>query len=88
LYRVRYIMVLLILGTFIWVMMIAATISLPESSDVRLLGDNVQYEVNFAWRNHLLIDVLQAKAGSQAYVVWGLKPADTGNVNNPSKLTI
>jgi hypothetical protein len=84
-YKIRYVMIAAIVGTFVFVMITALKIELPNSSDVRLLNSNVEFEVNYQWRQNLLSTVLEKKAGSQAYVVWGLKATDTGNQNNPSK---
>jgi hypothetical protein len=57
----------------------ASTLSLPTSSDVRLLGENNQFEQNWMWRKSLLYDTLEKAEGSQAHVIWGVKSADTGD---------
>lgn len=64
----------------------ASLLGLPTSSDVRLYNeDDNQYEQNFVWRKNLLYDVLDKKGGSTAYVLWGVKAADNGDLNNPDK---
>ena len=55
-----------------------STLELPTSSDVRLISDSYQYEQNYLWRQNLLSDTLEKSSGSLAYVIWGVKPADTG----------
>ena len=68
----------------IWCSIVAAQIELPVSADVRLYEENDnQYEQNYVWRQNLLFDVLEKKSGSTAHVIWGVKPADTGNQNDP-----
>jgi hypothetical protein len=57
----------------------ASTLSLPASSDVRMLGEGVQFEQNWMWRKNLLYDTLEKAQGSQANVIWGVTPADTGD---------
>lgn len=66
----------------------AAQIKLPTSADVRLFdeSDN-QYEANYIQRKNLLFEVVDNKAGSNADVIWGVIPADTGNQNNPESWT-
>jgi hypothetical protein len=57
----------------------ASTLSLPDSADVRMLGEDVQFEQNWMWRKNLLYDTLEKGQGSGANVIWGVKPADTGD---------
>jgi protein dispatched 1 len=57
----------------------STTLQLPLSSDVRLLNDKEQFEQNYLWRQKLLVKALEKSSGSQAYMLWGLKPADTGD---------
>ena len=64
----------------------ATRLELPQSSDVRLLSNSHQFEANYQWRQELLYDVIDRSSGSAAVVIWGVKPADTGNHNNPGKL--
>jgi hypothetical protein len=58
---------------------VASTLELPTSSDVRLLDDSNQYEQNYLWRQHLLSEALEKEGGSQAFVIWGVTPNDTGD---------
>jgi hypothetical protein len=46
-----------------------------------MLGENNQFELNYKWRQSLLYDTLEAAGGSQAHVIWGVKPADTGDLS-------
>jgi hypothetical protein len=57
----------------------ASTLSLPTSSDVRMLGEDNEFEQSWMWRKSLLYDTLEKARGSQAHVIWGVKPADTGD---------
>jgi hypothetical protein len=57
----------------------ASTLELPTSSDVRLLDDSSQFEQSYVWRQQLLSKALEKAGGSQASVIWGVKPADTGD---------
>ena len=57
----------------------ASTLALPTSSDVRILNEDVQYEQNYIWQQRLLSNALEKAGGSQAYFMWGVKAADTGD---------
>ena len=57
----------------------SSTLELPTSSDVRLLNDKEPFEQNYLWRQKLLSTALMKAGGSQAYMFWGLKAADTGD---------
>jgi hypothetical protein len=57
----------------------ATTLEMPTSSDVRMLDDSDQFEQNYLWRQNLLSEALEKAGGSQAYVIWGVQPADTGD---------
>ena len=56
----------------------ATTLGLPESSDVRLLGPNSEFELASSWRKELLASELESLNGSRNDVIWGVVPADTG----------
>lgn len=73
------------LGVCIWK---ASTLSLPQSSDVRLLSSDVQFEQNWAWRQELLLSQLDKLGGSQAAVIWGVTPADTGDQSKFLKIRL
>jgi hypothetical protein len=62
----------------------ASTLSLPLSSDVRILKPSVEYERSYAWRQNLLLESLDKQAGSLGYVIWGVEPADTGDLSDPA----
>jgi hypothetical protein len=85
LHFVRFGMLLVIVGAIVVSGIYAATLQLPESSDVRLLSNSNEYERNYQWRLNLLSTVLEKSGGSEGYVIWGVHPADTGNHNKPSK---
>merc|ERR1712038_488986 len=66
------------LGIFIYY---ASTFELPESSDVRLLPEEHQFELNFRWKQMLSVQQYVASGGSTVRVIWGIKPEDNGNRN-------
>jgi hypothetical protein len=55
----------------------STTLTLPTSAEVRLVGDTYEFEKNYLWRGKLLYETLQV--GSEAHVIFGVKPADTGD---------
>ena len=63
----------------------ATTLKLPDSSDVRLLSPNNEFEQAFEWRKKLLVSDLANLSGSPAHIVWGLTPADTGDTSKSIK---
>ena len=88
LHRFRWALLVACAGALVWCAIKAAQIELPVSADVRLFdeSDN-QFEANYIQRQNLLFDVIDNKAGSNADVIWGVTPADTGNRNNPDSWT-
>jgi len=62
----------------------ASQLALPSSSEVRILGPQIEYEKNFQWRGNLLNEEIKKNSGSKAFIIWGTNPADTGDHNNPA----
>ena len=60
-------------------------LDLPTSAEVRLLRSDHEYEKAYAWRQELIITEMEKAGGSQAQVIWGVIPADTGDRNNPDR---
>jgi len=87
LHTCRYPLLVAVVGAFAVSAIFASRMELPESSEVRVLPSDNEFEMTFKWRQNLLYDLLDRKAGSAAFVVWGLTPADTGNHNNPESFT-
>ena len=83
LHRLRWGLLVASLVSFVVCCIFAARLALPKSSDVRVLRSSVEYERAYEWRLNLLHSTLDKQEGSQAYVIWGVSPADTGDVNNP-----
>ena len=79
LYRIRWFLFVACAAVFGLSAYYASTLSLPASSDVRMLDEGNQFEQNWMWRQSLLYDTLEKAEGSQASVIWGVKPADTGD---------
>jgi len=57
----------------------STTLELPTSSEVRLMNQKEPFEQNYLLRQKLLSTALLEAGGSEAYVYWGVKPADTGD---------
>ncbi|CAB9514430.1 dispatched homolog 1 [Seminavis robusta] len=68
---------------FIVCCIFASSLGLPNSSDVRVLKPSVEFEKRWAWGGKLLYEALEKKAGSEAFVIWGVQAADTGDHSNP-----
>ena len=88
LHKTRYFLCVACLAAIILAIVFAAKMTLPTSSDVRLLdSDSFQYEKNYEWRQRLLYSVMSKKGGSSAFVMWGVTPADTGDHSNPESFS-
>ena len=61
----------------------AKSMELPDSLDVRLLGEKEHFEKNFLWRKELFSHEIAESVGGTSYVFWGLEPADTGDHSDP-----
>lgn len=86
LHRFRWFLLVLSLVGFGAATWGATTLELPTSSEVRLIEeDAVQFEQNFVWRESLLISALSKTGGSEVLFGFGLSPADTGDLNNPTE---
>jgi hypothetical protein len=84
LHRFRYLWLVVVIGGTIFCCYEASRLSLPTTSEVRLLGKSNELEKVYSWKFNLLAGDLDRKAGSTVWVAWGLQPADTGNVNDPT----
>uniref|UniRef100_A0A7S2UED4 SSD domain-containing protein n=1 Tax=Attheya septentrionalis TaxID=420275 RepID=A0A7S2UED4_9STRA len=62
-------------------------LTLPKSADVRLLSEKNQFERHWVWQSNLLSRVLAAKSGSEAVIIWGVLPADNGDLLDPQSFT-
>jgi hypothetical protein len=87
LHMFRWPILLICTGAIVVSAIFAAKIEMPVSSDVRLLPSSYEFEKNFEWRKRLLHDVLEKRGGSRAYVIFGVIPADTGDLNDPQKFS-
>lgn len=61
----------------------ALKLTLPDSSEVRLIKPSIQYEQSYQWRKELLSTSLGDLAGSEQEIVFGLEPGDTGKQTDP-----
>ena len=83
-HKFRWPLLLVCFGALVASAVKASQIKLPLSADVRLFDeDDNQFEANYIQRQKLLFDVIDAKVGSLADVIWGVVPADTRSHNNP-----
>jgi hypothetical protein len=57
----------------------STTMPMPTSAEVRLVGDSYEFEKHHSWRGKLLYEALLKSGGSEARVIFGVKPADTGD---------
>lgn len=85
LHRFRYYWFAAIVLVAIGCSFVATKLSLPTSSEVRVLRGNHEFEQNYMWRQHLLLSELERDRGARVWLVWGVIPADTGNHNNPQE---
>jgi len=83
-HKIRWIIFFACLGGTAVAGIFAARLELPKNSDVRLLGENVEYELNWSWRLKLLSTVLDKSGGNPGGMIWGVTPADTGSYADPS----
>merc|ERR1712232_198575 len=90
-HKLRWIIFVACLAGTVLCGFLAARLDLPTDSEVRLVGEDVEYEQAFEWRNELLSTALTKSSGSPTIVVWGAEPADTGDYLDPksgSKLVL
>ncbi|GAX18141.1 hypothetical protein FisN_25Hh123 [Fistulifera solaris] len=83
----RYGLLFVILGVFALCTFFASRMEIPTSSDVRMLRPKNEFEKSNHWRQNLLIEELQKETGTSVFVMWGVKPADTGKHSDPSSFT-
>ena len=78
LHRVRWLSLIMCLGAIGIASYYSTTIELPDTLDVRILDESIQYEQSEHWRKNLLQESL-GESDLSGYVFWGIVPADTGN---------
>merc|ERR1712232_684368 len=83
-HKLRWIIFVACLAGTVLCGFLAARLDLPTDSEVRLVGEDVEYEQAFVWRNELLSSTLAKSSGAPTIVVWGAEPADTGNYLDPT----
>lgn len=83
-HRFRYILVAVVVAATVLCAIIASRLELPSTSEVRLLNESNELEQVFLWKFNLFAADLDRKEGSKVWAVWGLKPDDTGNHNDPT----
>lgn len=84
LHRWRYFVLALSMAALGVCSYFATTLKVPPSaSDIQLLIDSAEPELNRQWRTELLLTTLFTEQGGGASVIWGVTPADTGNYLDP-----
>eukprot|EP00534_Pseudo-nitzschia_fraudulenta_P000688 CAMPEP_0201118866 /NCGR_PEP_ID=MMETSP0850-20130426/3062_1 /ASSEMBLY_ACC=CAM_ASM_000622 /TAXON_ID=183588 /ORGANISM="Pseudo-nitzschia fraudulenta, Strain WWA7" /LENGTH=1146 /DNA_ID=CAMNT_0047384333 /DNA_START=208 /DNA_END=3648 /DNA_ORIENTATION=+ len=79
----RWPLLLICIASFAFCCYYASKLSLPETSEVRLLKPGIQYEQAFMWRKDLLSSDLNNLSGSKKDIFWGVVPSDTGSYTDP-----
>lgn len=82
--RARWPLLIVIVASLAVSCYYAIQLSLPDTSDVRLMKPSIQYEQSYMWRKELLASSLDDLAGSSNSVIFGLDPADTGIQSDPN----
>jgi hypothetical protein len=88
LHFLRYPLLLIFAATFAISTYYALQLSLPNTSDVRLLSPDTDLEQQFQARLQLFGNELLQEIGGGVNVVWGITPSDTGSSNNPDKSSV
>jgi len=83
LHKFRWFSMATIIAVFVVCSIVTSQFGLPDTSDVALVPDDQHFKQNERWVNNLLSSSLQARAGSEAFILWGITPADTGNWKDP-----
>jgi len=87
LHKFRWFSMATIIAVFVVCSIVTSQFGLPDTSDVALVPDDQHFKQNERWVNNLLSSSLQARAGSEAFILWGITPADTGNWKDPYSFT-
>jgi len=61
--------------------------SFPDTSEIQFVSESHQFAQHNFWIRNLLSEVLTDRAGSEAFIIWGVSAADTGNHLNPESFT-
>lgn len=73
----------MIIGATIGCSFVARRLSLPNTSEVRVLRPDHEFEKNYRWRQRLLVSELERERGTRVWFMWGVSPADNGDHRNP-----
>ncbi|QDZ19396.1 SSD domain-containing protein [Chloropicon primus] len=78
----RYFLVPGLLALFIYFTLVSLDIPMPQTSEVQLFPDNHIFTKWTKWKNDLYVG--DGEETSWVRVIFGLKPGDTGNENDPT----
>jgi len=87
LHKFRWFVLVVVIAGIITCTVFAAQLSLPTSSEVSLLPDGNEYQKHATWTQSLLSTEMFKDAGTEATILWGVTPADTGDHLNPDSWT-
>ena len=87
LHKFRWLVLAVVITGIITCALFAAQLSLPTSSDVSLLPDGNEYQKHAKWTQSLLSTKMVKDAGTEATILWGVTPADTGHHLTPDLWT-
>ena len=79
LHKARWVVFITCFAGLVLCSVYSAKLEMPTSSDVRLLKESHHFEQSYLWRQNLLLSSLDKVGGSRGYIVWGLRPDDTGD---------
>ena len=87
LHKFRWFVLLIVIAGIITCTIFAAQLSLPTSSEVSILPDGNEYQQHATWTQSLLSTEMFKDQGTEATILWGVSPKDTGDHLNPDSWT-
>jgi hypothetical protein len=87
LHRYKVLIILIMTAASVISIYFAAGIKLPQNSEVRSLPSRISFEQHFQISRRLLSYERLNALGSVVHILFGVKPADTGNYRNPDSLS-
>lgn len=85
LHRFRWYVLAIVFVATIICTVFAAKLTLPVSSEVAILPASNPYQMHRVWSEKLMSAVLAKGEGSEALIIWGVNPSDTGDHLNPGE---
>ena len=85
-HRFRWFVLVTCIGAMAFCLYYSSQLSLPQSTEMRLLQSSDPFEYHFLWRNSILYTFLFS-SGEKVEVAFGVEPGDTGAQNKPDVLS-